>query len=139
MDADLGRSVVEAEKLITPLQKENIDGVIGVLPRHRQGGFGLVKKRAQHLIYKATGQWIQEPLSGQRSFRRKWLATLTEKSYFGYGIETAMTIDLLKAGAILIEADVLMYHREMGRSLKGFLHRGKQWFDMEKTIRSVWK
>lgn len=136
LDADLGASVIEADRLIEPLEYPFIDGVIGRLPAHRKGGFGLVKKRAQQYIFEQTGQWFSAPLSGQRSFRRKWLDVLLEKTYVGYGVETAMTIDLVKNGALLIETDVHMYHRELGRGIKGFFHRGKQYVDLLKTIRS---
>lgn len=137
LDADLGSSIKEARHLVEPLQNPAIDGVIGKLPAPNSSGFGFVKRRAQKLIYKETGQWFSAPLSGQRSFRRKWLNVLWSRSYVGYGIEAAMTIDLLKNGANLIEKDVNMYHRELGKTVYGFFHRGRQYWHLWKTMRSV--
>ncbi|MCD8501274.1 MAG: hypothetical protein LRY71_05830 [Bacillaceae bacterium] len=52
-----------------------------------------------------------------------------------------MTIDLIKAGAKVEELEVPFYHRSTGKDVKGFVHRFKQWKDMEKTLwrmRSTW-
>lgn len=136
LDADLGSSIREAYHLVEPLKDQTIDGVIGRLPAHKQGGFGIVKRHAQKRIFEETGMWFHAPLSGQRSFRKKWLQLLLSRSYFGYGVEAAMTIDLIKHGAHLVERDVNMYHRELGKSLFGFYHRGKQFFHIAKTLRS---
>lgn len=133
LDADLGETVTEAGKLLLPFHNSSIDAVIGVLPTQSKRGFGLVKKRAQQLIYKKTKHWIKAPLSGQRAFRRKFLPLLLSKHYHGFGVETAMTIDLLRQGATIVEVDVEMRHRQTGKSLKGFLHRGRQWLELEKT------
>ena len=37
-----------------------------------------------------------------------------------------MTIDILNMGFRIQEVEVNMTHRETGRNLKGFIHRGKQ-------------
>lgn len=135
LDADLGSSVREAYKLVEPLQNPDIDGVIGRLPSQKKGGFGVVKRYAQKIIYQETGQWFLAPLSGQRSFRKQWLSVLLSKTYYGYGVEVVMTIDLIKSGARIVERDVDMYHRELGKTLSGFWHRGKQWYHLSKTLR----
>ena len=93
-----------------------------------------MKRRAQKLIYQKTGQWFLAPLSGQRAMKREWVDFLLTKDYVGFGVEAAMTIDLAQAGAKLLEVETCIKHRETGKDLKGFYHRGKQWYQMEKTL-----
>ncbi|MGO4887042.1 glycosyltransferase family 2 protein [Anaerobacillus sp. MEB173] len=138
LDSDLAHSVIEGEKLLNPIVSDpTVDCVIGKLPTPKRKGFGMMKRRAQKIIYSKTGQWITAPLSGQRVFKRKWLELLMKKGYVGYGVEVAMTIDLISAGANVIETDTNIYHRETGKDLSGFFHRGKQWLEMERTLRKM--
>ncbi|WP_096201182.1 glycosyltransferase family 2 protein [Bacillus sp. FJAT-45350] len=137
LDADLGPSITEAKKLLEPLQYPFFDCVIGRLPSGRKKGLGLMKKRVQRLVLKRTGTWLTSPLSGQRAIRKKWIPFLLEKNYFRFGVETEMTIDLLEEGATIVEVDTNMYHRETGKDLKGFLHRGIQWIEMERSLRRI--
>ncbi|MBU8907747.1 glycosyltransferase family 2 protein [Desertibacillus haloalkaliphilus] len=138
IDCDLGASAAEAEKLIQPLLTYSfIDVVIGRLAEPKKRGFGLLKKRTQRLVLKKTGCWLTAPLSGQRAFRRRWLPYIQLDHATGFGVEVAMNIRLLQAGATVVEVDTDIKHRETGKDLKGFIHRGKQWLDIEKTIWSV--
>jgi hypothetical protein len=41
-------------------------------------------------------------------------------------METAMTIDAARAGLTVSEVELELEHRATGRSLAGFLHRGRQ-------------
>ena len=54
---------------------------------------------------------------------------------FGYGVEVGMTIDILKHGYRIKEVLVNMTHSETGRDLKGFIHRGKQYYHIKKVLR----
>ncbi len=138
LDADLGITAREGERLVEKLYQEaNLDCVIARLPLQKKRGFGLMKHRAQKLIFSKTGKWFEAPLSGQRAFKKQWLPLLLETNYVGFGVEMAMTVDLLKAGAMIDEVDVSFYHRATGKDLKGVFHRGKQWLDMEKTLRKM--
>ncbi|MCT8138716.1 glycosyltransferase family 2 protein [Anaerobacillus sp. CMMVII] len=137
LDADLGMTAREGERLIDKLYYEDLDCVIAKLPTQNKSGFGIMKHRAQKLIFSRTGKWFDSPLSGQRALKKKWLPILIEKDYVGFGVEMAMTIDLLKAGASIDEVEVSFYHRATGKDFQGFLHRGKQWLDMEKTLRKM--
>lgn len=141
LDADLGITAREAEKLVEKLVCENLDCVIACLPVQKKSGFGFMKHRAQKLIFSKTGKWFHAPLSGQRAFKREWLPILLEKDYVGFGVEMAMTVDLLKAGAKIDEIEVSFFHRSTGKDIEGFIHRGRQWLDMEKTLwkmRATW-
>ena len=44
----------------------------------------------------------------------------------GYGMETAMTIDAVRAGYRLREVELDLEHRATGRTVGGFLHRARQ-------------
>ncbi len=141
LDADLGITAREGGKLVEKLINSNLDCVIARLPHQKKSGFGLMRHRAQKLIFAQTGKWFEAPLSGQRAFKKKWLSILLEREYVGFGVEMAMTVDLLKAGANLEEVDVCFFHRATGKDIDGFFHRGRQWLDMEKTLwkmRTTW-
>ncbi|WP_209123105.1 glycosyltransferase family 2 protein [Alkalihalobacillus sp. BA299] len=135
LDADIGSTASEGKKLLAPLEYSFIDVVIGTLPPAKTSGFGFVKRKAQNTIYKRTGKWLTAPLSGQRAFRSKWLKTLLNKNYYGYGIEIAMTLDLIQAGAKVIEVDTNITHRHTGKNWRGIVHRGKQWLDIKAAVR----
>ena len=54
----------------------------------------------------------------------------------GYGIETAMTVDAVRAGYRLREVELDLAHRATGRSLGGFIHRARQLRDIARAYRS---
>lgn len=137
LDADLGITAREGERLVEELVAQKLDCAIAKLPKQNKSGFGLMKHRAQKLIFSRTGKWYEAPLSGQRALKREWIPMLIERNYVGFGVEMAMTVDLLKAGAIVEEIDVSFFHRATGKNVRGFLHRGRQWLDMEKTLRQL--
>lgn len=137
LDADLGMSAREGERLVEKINSENHDCVIARMPLQKKSGFGFMRHRAQKLIFSRTGKWFEAPLSGQRALKKKWLPVLLDKNYQGFGVEMAMTVDLLKAGAEVVEVDVSFFHRATGKNMQGFIHRGKQWLDMEKTLRRM--
>jgi hypothetical protein len=47
----------------------------------------------------------------------------------GYGMEIGMTIDAVRAGYRMSEYELDLDHRASGRTLAGFLHRGRQLLD----------
>ncbi|WP_227938450.1 glycosyltransferase family 2 protein [Alkalihalobacillus deserti] len=137
LDADLEETAKEIVSLIEPIRNGEADVAISIIKPGKKAGAGIVKKRVQALVYKKTGVKLEAPLSGQRVFHRKWLPMLLNQTYKGFGIETQMTIDLLCAGANYLEVATTMQHREMGRDLKGFFHRLKQWIDIERQLRGA--
>lgn len=82
-----------------------------------------------------TGVELDATLSGQRIFKREVLEKFDEIP-FGYGVEVGMTIDILKYGFKIKEVLVNMTHNETGRNLKGFIHRGKQYYHIKKGFRT---
>ena len=129
VDADVGASAVAAGDLLGPVLGGGADMVIGVLPgAGGRGGLGLVRGLAGAGIARATGWRPQAPLSGQRAVRASLLRRLELAPRFG--LETALTIDALRAGARVAELPVDLEHRHTGRRLSGFVHRGRQGRDI---------
>jgi hypothetical protein len=93
------------------------------------GGFGIAKRVAAALIRARTGREVAEPLSGQRSLSAEARAAVFPLAP-GFGAETRMTIDALRAGVGLEEVELALEHRATGRDLRGFAHRGRQLGDL---------
>ncbi len=127
LDADLGPSAVKAAALITPLVDAGASMSVAVLPRPaRRGGFGLVRALATWGISTLSGGYrSRAPLSGQRALTREALEAARPFSG-GFGVEVVTTVRVLRAGMTLAEVDVAFGHRQTGRDLSGFVHRGVQ-------------
>ena len=134
LDADLRESSAEAYKLVLPILKDEADVVLARFkPPGKKKGFGFVKALAFYGVMFFTGKEVTSALSGQRAFKKEVLdaiGTIPE----GFGIEVGMLIDILKKGFVVTEVDVDMYHDVTGRNLKGFLHRGKQFWHILKVL-----
>ncbi|TSB45377.1 glycosyltransferase family 2 protein [Alkalicoccobacillus porphyridii] len=135
LDADLTHTAAEATVLLEPLMEKRADLTISKIVSKGNGGRGIVKQRAQKIIHKQTGIWLEAPLSGQRAFQRRWLRLLLSRPYDGFGIETIMCLHMIQGGARLLEIETSMEHREMGKSVSGILHRLRQWRQIEKQWR----
>lgn len=125
VDADLKETAGLATELLGPILAGTADMAIAAWPRAgKGGGFGLVRRLSAWLIRVATGQRMDSPLSGQRALTRAvWQSWRGSR---GYGFEVALTIDALHAGFKVVELPLPLTHRSLGRSLRGFLHRGRQ-------------
>ena len=114
---------------LTPLVEADGDLVVATFARRQGGGFGLAKGTARRLIELATGRSTHEPLSGQRA-----LSPAARAACFplagGFGVETRMTVDGLRAGLQLREVELELEHRSTVRDLAGFVHRGRQLRDL---------
>ena len=135
LDADLGSSSKEVSKLIDPILNDEADVIIAKFPpAKKKGGLGFVKGLAKDSVLEMTGVELEATLSGQRLFKKEVLEKFDEIP-FGYGVEVCMTIDILKHGYRIKEVLVNMTHSETGRDLKGFIHRGKQYYHIKKVLR----
>ncbi len=93
------------------------------------GGFGIAKRAAAALIALRGGVAASEPLSGQRLLDADARAAVFPLAP-GFGAETRMTIDALRAGIAFAEVELELSHRPTRRDLAGFLHRGRQLLDL---------
>jgi glycosyltransferase involved in cell wall biosynthesis len=134
LDGDLGSSSSEIIKLITPVINNEADVTIAKFPpAKKKGGMGFVKRLAKESVLEMTGVELDATISGQRIFKKEVLEKFEEIPY-GYGVEVGMTIDILKYGYSIKEILVNMTHSETGRDLKGFIHRGKQFYHIKKIV-----
>lgn len=130
-DADLHASAGELSSIIAPVADGGADLAIATLPPQRVagGGHGFVIRLAREGIRRRTCWIATQPLSGMRC--------LTPEAYQvaqplarGWGVETAMTIDLLAAGFGVLEVPCPLEHRVSGRDLTAQLHRARQYADV---------
>jgi hypothetical protein len=121
-DADL-------EGDLRPLNSVDAELAIAVFAQREGGGFGIAKRAARRLVRLRCGFRAREPLSGQRG-----LSTSARRACFpvaaGFGVETRMTIDAVRAGLRVEEVELDIRHRPTGRDARGFLHRGRQLHDV---------
>lgn len=133
-DGDLGATAAGLVRLVEVVSSGGADLAIAVLPPARSGGFGLVKRTAAHLIRGQSGFRASEPLSGQRALTGHALEAVRPLAS-GFGVETAMTIDAVRAGLRVVEIPIEgLEHRPTYRNLSGFLHRGRQGWDIAKAV-----
>jgi hypothetical protein len=98
---------------------------VGTFARRAGGGFGIAKRAARVLIRLRCGLDAGEPLSGQRALSPAARAAVFPLAP-GFGAETRMTIDAVRAGIGVEEIELELEHRATGRDLAGFVHRGRQ-------------
>jgi glycosyltransferase involved in cell wall biosynthesis len=137
LDADLGSSANEAVKIIKVVEDGLCDLAIAAFPPPtRKGGFGLVKGTAAWAIRRAGKMEVTAPLSGQRAMTRRALEMLSPFDE-DYGVELGMTIKALVLGLRVMEVPTTMSHKETGRDIKGFSHRGKQFIDVIRVLNKL--
>jgi len=133
-DGDLGATASNLTPLLEAVNAGEADLAIAVLPPARAGGFGIVKRSAAHLIRGQTGFRASEPLSGQRALTSKAMEAVRPFAG-GFGVETAMTIDAVRAGLQVVEISIEgLEHRATYRTPRGFLHRGRQGWDIARAV-----
>jgi glycosyltransferase involved in cell wall biosynthesis len=133
VDADVGHTAAEAGSLLEAVSSGRLEVAIGRLPPQPGSGFGLVKRMAAAMIRASSGFAAQEPLSGQRALTAEAMGAARPLAD-GFGLETAMTIDLVRLGFRVGEVEVAMRHRATGRGISGFSHRGLQGMDILRAV-----
>ena len=130
LDADLGETAVNTAPLITPVLKGAADMSIALLPpQPGAGGRGIVVGAARRAIASLTGWTPTQPLSGQRCLTREAFEAATPLAR-GWGVETGMTIDLVRQGYVAVEVPCELRHRASAKDLKGNIHRAAQYRDV---------
>ncbi len=139
LDGDLGATAAEAGPLIEPVRAGDADMTIAVFTdRVRQGGHGFVVGLSGAGIERATGWRPAQPLNGQRCLTRAAFE-LARPLAAGFGVETALTIDLLKRGMRVTEVEVPLAHRATGNDWHAQVHRARQLADVARalTVRAI--
>jgi glycosyltransferase involved in cell wall biosynthesis len=134
-DADLGESAGRLVALVEAVEAGDCDLALAVFADRRGGGFGVALGYARRVVERLCGARVAAPLSGQRAMR---LSTLRRLLPFagGWGMETGMTIDAVRAGYRVGEIEVPLEHRATGRTPAGFLHRASQLRDIRCAARA---
>jgi hypothetical protein len=126
LDADLAESAAHAAPLTQPVRDGQADMAIAVFSeRVRAGGHGFVVALSGSGIRRATGWLPAQPLNGQRCLTRAAFEAARPLAP-GWGVETGMTIDLLRLGLRVTEVEVPMAHRATGGDWHAQLHRARQ-------------
>jgi glycosyltransferase involved in cell wall biosynthesis len=134
LDADLADSAVNAGALAGPIRAGTADVTIAVFTsRVRKGGFGVVTSMAGAGIERAIGWRPEQPLNGQRCLTRAAFEAARPLAA-GWGVETGMTIDLVRKGLRIAEVDVPLSHRATGNDWRSQLHRLHQLADVARAL-----
>jgi len=134
LDADLGDTATHAGPLMDPVLAGTADMTIAVFAATvKLGGHGLVVGLPGAGIRRATGWQPQQPLNGQRCLTRAAFEAARPLAP-GWGVETALTIDLLRRGLRITEVEVELAHRATGTGLRAQLHRAHQLTDVARAL-----
>ena len=131
-DGDLGDSARELLRLVEAVAAGECDIAIGAFSRRIGGGFGIALRLARWAIRQRCGYRAGAALSGQRAMRAGVLRAVMPFAP-GYGMETRMTIDAVRAGFTVGEIELDLEHRATGRTLGGFAHRARQLADIARA------
>jgi glycosyltransferase involved in cell wall biosynthesis len=133
-DGDLGASAARLAPLVEQIEAGAADVAVAKFARRVGGGLGIALDTSRKAVHKQTGRILEAPLSGQRALTPSALRTVLPFAR-GFGMETAMNIDALRAGLRVVEVELDLEHRATGRTAAGFLHRGRQLLDIYRASR----
>ncbi len=135
LDADLGESAEHAAPLVEPVRAGDADMTIALFPtdRPKLGGHGFVVRLSRSGIRRATGWEATQPLNGQRCLTRDAFTAACPLAC-GFGVETALTVDLLHKGFRVTEVEVPLAHRATGTGASAQLHRARQFTDVTRAL-----
>ncbi len=134
LDGDLGATAGAAAPLTRPVLAGDADMTIAVFTdRVKRGGHGLVVGLSGAGIERATGWRPAQPLNGQRCLTRAAFEAARPLAP-GFGVETALTIDLLRLGMRVTEVEVPLAHRATGNNWRAQLHRARQFADVARAL-----
>ncbi|GAA4325804.1 hypothetical protein GCM10023178_38190 [Actinomadura luteofluorescens] len=134
LDADLAETARDAAPLVEPVRAGEADMTIAVFSTTvKLGGHGFVVGLSRDGIRRATGWEATAPLNGQRCLTRAAFDAALPLAA-GFGVETALTIDLLRAGFRVTEVEVPLAHRATGTDWRSQLHRARQFRDVARAL-----
>ncbi|WP_214415616.1 glycosyltransferase family 2 protein [Sphaerisporangium fuscum] len=130
LDADLGETAGKAAPLIEPVRAGSADMTIATFAnRVKLGGHGFVVRLSREGIRRACGWQATQPLNGQRCLTRAAFEAARPLAR-GFGVETGLTIDLIRDGFRVVEVEVDMSHRATGTDWHAQVHRARQFRDV---------
>ncbi len=133
VDADLCSSAIELKKLTEYPEISNKRMLVGVYPKPlKKGGFGMVKKLAGSSLHMLSGKSSSSVLSGQRLVHGDFMREINLPDRFG--LEFKITLEALRRDMEIIDIPLEIRHRETGRNLQGFVHRGKQFANILRVV-----
>ena len=134
LDADLGTSAAFAGPLTEPVTAGRADMTIAAFSATvKLGGHGLVVGLSAAGIRRAIGWAPAQPLNGQRCLTRAAFEAARPLAA-GFGVETALTIDLARKGLRITEVEVPLAHRATGSDLRSQFHRARQLADVARAL-----
>ena len=131
-DADLAVSAGQLGRLVSAVDDGECDLAVAAFARRVGGGFGVALGFSRWVIDKRCGFVADAPISGQRAMKLDVLRAVLPFAP-KYGMETGMTIDVVRAGYRVGEYELQLAHRATGKSLKGFIHRFRQMTDFARV------
>jgi glycosyltransferase involved in cell wall biosynthesis len=133
VDADLKTSALEMVKLVYNTKKNSKNMLVAIYPKPlTKGGFGIVKTFSRKSLCLLTNKTSDSVLSGQRLIYTDFLREIRLPEDFG--VEFKITLEALRNDITIIDIKTNIRHRETGRNLKDFLHRGKQFANILKVV-----
>ncbi len=131
VDGDLEGTATNLGVLTSAVLDGTADMTIATLPAQLKagGGRGLVVGLARGGIQRLTGFRAVQPLSGMRCLTPAAFDAGSPLAR-GWGVETALTVDVLRAGLTVLEVPCELQHRVSGSDWRGHLHRAGQYRDV---------
>lgn len=134
LDADLGATAAFAGPLAEPVLAGQADMTIAAFTSViKLGGHGAVVGLSGAGTRRAIGWAPAQPLNGQRCLTRAAFEAARPLAA-GFGVETALTIDLVRKGFRVAEVEVPLAHRATGTDLRSQLHRARQLADVARAL-----
>ena len=134
LDADLADSAAFAAPLAQPVLSGQADMTIAAFSSTvKLGGHGVVVGLSSAGTRRAIGWSPAQPLNGQRCLTRAAFEAARPLAA-GFGVETALTIDLARQGLRITEVEVPLAHRATGTDLRSQLHRARQLADVARAL-----
>jgi glycosyltransferase involved in cell wall biosynthesis len=134
LDADLGETAKHAGPLIEPVREGSAAMSIAIFTELvKLGGHGIVVRLSRDGIRRLTGWAATQPLNGQRCLTRAAFDAAQPLAP-GFGVETALTIDLIRKGFKVTEVEVPLAHRATGTDWRSQLHRLTQLRDVGRAL-----
>jgi glycosyltransferase involved in cell wall biosynthesis len=132
-DGDLAASAGRLGALVDAVRSGEADMAVAAFATRVGGGVGLAVGFARWAIHRRCGLELRAPISGQRALRASVLEGVLPFAR-GFGMEIGMTIDAARTGHRIAEVELDLAHRATGRTLSGFLHRGRQLVDFVRVF-----